>query len=82
MYFVLEDPMMAGRRIDPLPASDSRPPSAVSRRPSAKKDRPFAPELRRFAVSEGAEQHVGFWLVVLGIVWFLTLVALIGFGPH
>jgi hypothetical protein len=80
MYFVLEDPMLAGRKIDP-PAV-SRPPATASRPPSARKHPPFAPELRRFAVSEGAEQHVGFWLVVLGIVGFLALVALIGFGPR
>ena len=73
MYFILEDPLLAGRKIDPPP---------VSRPPAAKKNPPFAPELRRFAVSQGAEQHFGFWLLVLGIVAVLALVALIGFGPR
>jgi len=71
MYFVLEDPMATGRKIDPPLAPGTREHKNAS-----------PPECPRFAVSEGAEQYVGFWLVVLGIVGFLALIALIGFGPR
>jgi hypothetical protein len=73
MFFVMEDPMMPGEKIGPPPETRAR----EMKRPLATPARPA-----RFSVSEGAEQYVGFWLVVLGIIGFLALVALIGFGPR
>lgn len=70
MYFVLEDPMASGHKIEPPLA------------PGTKQEAPPAGDSPRFSVSEGAEQYVGFWLVVLGVVGFLALIALVGFGPH
>ena len=55
---------------DPLGADD----------PQALEEEPSAPRAPRFAVSEGAGKHVGFWLAVLGIMAILALVALFGFG--
>ena len=71
MFMVMEDPLALD---DPQPAPREKryapsPPRFTERPP-------------RFAVSEGAGQHVGFWLVVFGIMAFLAVVALIGFGPR
>jgi len=79
MFFVLEDPLALGPTIEPpLPRGATYPRRAAPRRAA-----PPAPEpAPRFTVSEGAEQHVGSWLVVLGIAGMLALIALIGFGPR
>jgi hypothetical protein len=58
---------------DPLALDDPQP---------AEKKEPPAPPPPQFAVSEGAERYFGFWIVVLGTMAFLALVALIGFGPR
>lgn len=71
MFMILEDPMAANESL-PRPEKKPSAPRAL---------RPIEPP-PRFAVSEGAERHVGFWLVVLGIMAVLAAIALIGFGPR
>jgi len=78
MFMVMEDPMAPGMPLKPLmlkPLEPERKPSAPSRR------RPIETP-QRFAVSEGAGKHVGFWLVIFGIMAFLAAVAIIGFSPR
>jgi len=79
MFFVMEDPLALGPTIEP-PLARGAP---YLGRPAPRRAAPPAPEpAPRFTVSEGAEQHVGFWLVVLGIVGMLAVIALIGLGPR
>jgi hypothetical protein len=79
MFMILEDPLA----FDEPQAVQKRDPAPKPRTtPSTSRPQPPADPSPQFAVSEGAERHFGFWLVVLGIVAILALVALVGFSPH
>jgi len=66
--------------LDDFDVADTR--ATPYERPSAPTPAPPTHSPPRFTVSEGAGRHVGFWLVVLGIMAFLAAVALLGFGPR
>jgi len=69
---VLDDPLDPYAGPDPSPEKASLAPQKP----------PLAEPPPRFTVLEGAERHVAFWLVILGIMGVLALVALVGFGPR
>jgi len=66
--------------LDDFDVPDTR--TVPDERPLAPPSAPPTQPTPRFTVSEGAGRHVGFWLVVLGIMAVLAAVALLGFGPR